>query len=325
MLETQQIQQFQELFKQSQKLVLINHIQMDPDAYGSLGAFYLVAKALGKEMIVINDELPPEDFAFLGINNIFQTSIDIEEFDPDMILSFDAASEGRLGEIYVKNRDYIQGKNFVVFDHHSTNPGFGNLNFVYPESPSTCEIIFELFEKMGLEKYISKEVATLLTAGIHTDTNVFYNQNTRPETLEIAAKLMRYGADFRGSIYNFFQSFSMEKLKLYSTVGNKIVAYKNKKVFGSIVNQKDFDSIGATKDDTSGIINRLSNLKGAEIVFIIYEYENETKVSMRSKGYDVGKICASFPGGGGHKNAAGFTSDLATEKIIEKILEQIEL
>lgn len=92
----EKITKLKKLIENSNRILLINHIRMDPDAFGSLTAFYYILKKLNKNVKAINDENKPESFVFLDKNQIFEPNLDLKEFNPDLIISFDAASIGQL-------------------------------------------------------------------------------------------------------------------------------------------------------------------------------------------------------------------------------------
>ncbi|MDD2907246.1 MAG: DHH family phosphoesterase [Candidatus Gracilibacteria bacterium] len=317
------IKKLEKLIKKSKKILLINHIRMDPDAFGGLASFYYILEKLKKNVVAVNDMLPPTNFDFLESSNIIKTDFDIKNFKPDLIISFDAASTGQLGETYIKNEDIFKNTPFVVIDHHMTNHGFGSINIVNPDYSSTCELTFHIIEKIGFTKYITPKIATLLTAGIHTDTNIFYNQNTTSSTLITAAKLMDLGADFRAPMYNFFQKATYEKTKLVGIVFNKLQKSDNGKIIWAKIKKSEFKKTNTGDEDTSGIINRLINIEGCEVAFLIHELGDEVKASFRAKEYNVGDFCASF-GGGGHKLAAGFRTSKKLDEIEAEILEKLK-
>ena len=188
----EKITKLKKLIENSDKILLINHIRMDPDAFGSLSAFYYILRDnFNKEVKAINDESKPENFKFLDENQVFEPNLDLKEFNPDLIISFDAASKEQLGETYKNNENIFNNTDFVVIDHHITNLGFGTLNIIDTKSSSTCELVFEILEYFDWNKYITPKIATLLNAGMLTDTNMYYNQNTTAKTLETAAKLLK--------------------------------------------------------------------------------------------------------------------------------------
>ncbi len=318
------IKKFKKLLNESQNIILINHIRMDPDAFWSLSAFYYILKKnLNKNIIAINDEQRPENFSFLDENNIFITNPNLKDFNPDLIISFDASSLDQLWKSYKNNIDAFNKTNFIVIDHHITNPWFWNINIINTKSSSTCELIFEILENFSYTKYITPKIATLLNAWILTDTNMYYNQNTTPKTLEIAAKLMKLWSDYRTPIFEFFKQKSFEKTKLFWIALEKTQKNQNWKIIYTSLSKEDFKKAWATNQDTNWIIDMMINIKWAEIAFIIYTLNNwENKTSFRSKNFNVWKLCEKF-WGWWHKLAAWFSSMKNILEIQNEILKKI--
>jgi len=315
----------EQAIKKSNRIVLINHIRMDPDAFGSLSAFYYILKELNKKVIAINDDKKPESFSFLDSENIFEINIDLKKYNPDLIISFDAASLWQLGETYIKNKETFDKTPFFVIDHHITNPWFWKINIIDTTSSSTCELVFEILERFNLVKYITPKIATLLNAWMLTDTNMYYNQNTTSKTLQIASKLLELWSDFRSPIYEFFKQKTFEKTKLFWIALSKIQTSSNWKIVYTTLTKQDFINTKATDQDTNGIIDMMINISWAEIAFIVYSLDKWwNKASFRSKTFNVWEFCESF-WWGWHKLAAWFSSDEEIEKIVENIFDKLKI
>lgn len=313
-------EKLKKLIQDSKKILLMNHIKMDCDAFWSLWALYLLLEKLWKNVKAINDSETPKDFEFLLDKRIIEPELDIKNFDPDLIISLDSASTSQLWEIFLKNEVFFQTKDFVVIDHHQTNPWFWSLNLVFPDYSSTCELLFDIFKDIWLINLIDKKIATLLIAWIHTDTNIFYNQNTTSNTFLVASELLKLWADFRSPIYNFFQKISLKRLKLFWKAISSLKVKKDL-VYGKL-SLNDFEKTRTSLEDTAGIVNRLSNIEESEVVFMIYETEKWVKVSFRSKTLDIWSFCASFENWWWHKNAAGFYLEKNLDEAEKIILER---
>lgn len=314
--------ELKKLIENSEKILLINHIKMDADAFWSLAAFYLILEKIWKKVKAINDSETPKDFDFLLEKRIIESDLYIKKFSPDLIISLDAASTSQLWETFLKNENIFKNTNFVVIDHHQTNIWFWNLNLIFPKYSSTCELLFDIFEEIWFLDLIDNKIATLIISGIYTDTNIFYNQNTTPNTHKVAARLLELKADFRSPIYNFFQKISLKRLKLFWKAIQNL--QKEKNLIYGFLEKKDFLETDTTLEDTSWIINKLSNIEENEVICMIYETENWTKISFRSKNIDVWSFCASFPNWWWHKNAAGFNLEKNLEEAKKIILEKFE-
>lgn len=317
------IEKLWELIKNSKKILLINHVNMDPDAFGSLWAFYYILQKINKEVKAVNDSMPSEQFSFLNSSEIIETDLDIEKYNPDLIIAFDSGTESKLWETYKKYKKIFLEKNFVVIDHHETNKWYWTLNIINYVS-STCEIVFSILKQLWLDKHITKKEATLLTAWIHSDTNVFYNINTSPNTLRIAAELMELWADFRIPMYNFYHKISYDWAKFYWRAFNKIQKNKNWKIVWCKITKKDFLETNCTEKSIFLIKEKIINIDWAEIAFIIYETWEKTKITFRSQSYDVWKLCSKYPGWWWHKLSAWFLSDKNIDEIEKEILEKLK-
>jgi len=294
------------LIHKSKKIVLINHIRMDPDAFWSLMGFYYILKKMNKIVKAINDENRPENFNFLD-ENIFENNLDLKIFNPDLIISFDASSLSQLWNTYIKNEQIFKNKDFIVIDHHITNNWFWKINIINTNSSSTCELIYDILHKLKLNNLIDSHIATLLNTWIITDTNIYYNVNTSVHTMKVVYELKTLWADSRTCIFEFFKKNSFEKTKLLAIALNKIKRNNNNKIIWTKLNNTDYKKTNTLDKDVEGIINMLINIDNSEIAFIIYPLNNgDYKISFRSKSYDVSKLCENF-WWWGHKQAAAFS------------------
>lgn len=317
--------EFWKLLAKSKNILLINHVRMDPDAFWSLGWLYFLLQKKWYNLAAINDDNTPVDYKFLNANEIINPELNISEFQPDLIISLDAASIWQLWETYINNQEIFDSTDFVVIDHHKTNPGFGTLNIIDVESSSTCELLFRALEHIWLDKDIDSHIATLLSAGIHTDTNIFYNENTTPTTLRVAAKLMELWADFRAPMYEFYKKKTFKRTKLWWEVLKDIQQTADGKITYACVDDEIFKKTDTTSWDTTGITNEfLANMDGSEVCFLLYPiWKWKIKWSLRSKSIDVSSVCAEL-WWWGHKLAAWFSTELTMGEITDILLEKLK-
>ncbi len=321
----QKIAEFWKKLALAKNILLINHIRMDPDCFWSLTALYLILKKLNYNVAAINDEKSPADFSFLWMDDIVTPELDIKQFSPDLIISLDAASLDQLWNTYKNNIEIFKNTDFVVFDHHITNPWFWSLNIIDTKSSSTCELLFRVLESIWLDSYIDPKIATLLTTWIHTDTNIFYNSNTTPTTLHTAAKLMELWADFRSPMFHFYKKKNLTKSRLWWEVLKNLKSSENWKIVWGLIPKELFEKTNTTDKETSWLINEfLSNMEWMEVCFLIY-YIDDTKLktSFRSTGYDVASLCASY-GWWWHKQAAWFYTELSMKEAEKEILDKLK-
>jgi phosphoesterase RecJ-like protein len=229
----------------------------------------------------------------------------------DAIVVLDTGDLEHLGQFYEENTDLFFRVPVINIDHHISNTGYGTLNFVDVTASSTTHILYQLFlEEEKFQKFLTPEIATLFLTGLIVDTGSFQHTNTSPKALEFAADLLERGAKQQEIIQNVYKTKQLSTLKLWGRVLSRIEEDRVLKIVWSSVTKEDLAETGTTLDDAAGIIDELmTNAPGAEIVVLFKDAEESVlSVSLRSKSFavDVLPIAQHF-GGGGHKQAAGFS------------------
>jgi len=230
----------------------------------------------------------------------------------DLIVVMDAGSLDHLGAIYDKNTELFFEAPIINIDHHTSNTDFGQINLVDPVASSTTEVMFPLLKEMEAKynkKFITKDVATLLLAGIITDTGSFQHANTSPQSMEAAADLLDLGGRQQEIIKNIYKTKKLSTLKLWGSVLSKVKVDPVYRMVWSTISEDDLAESGAKPEESDGVVDDLlTNAPGAEVIFLVkYNSNNLVSVSMRSTSdqVNVGKITSEM-GGGGHVRAAGF-------------------
>ena len=297
---------------------------MDPDAFWSLSGFYQILKKLWKNVLAINDEQTPDNFWFLWQNHIINSDADIKTFNPDLIISFDASSIDQLWKQYSENTDVFNNTDFFVIDHHLSNPWFGQYNIIKTDYSSTCEIVYEIIEELNYIEFMDPQIATCIFTGMITDTNIFYNQNTTPNTHRVAAGLMNHWADFRAPIFEFYKKKSFSQSKLWWEILRELQQVKInwKLITYAVVEPEHFKNTWTTDEDISGLINEfLSNMENSDVCFLLYPLKDWLiKASFRSKEIDVSKICQKY-WWWGHKLAAWCSVEMNINEFEKEIIK----
>lgn len=230
----------------------------------------------------------------------------------DLILTVDTASLQQLGRFYEDNIALFSQIPVINIDHHPSNENFGRINYVDIMASATTEMITALFEKMEEEfnmKLLDEDIATLLLAGIITDTGSFQNANTTPRSFATAAKLIRHGARQQEIIQNIFKTKQLSQLKLWGRILTNIKIEEPYRLVWTVITRKDFLDTGSKEDETGGIIDELlTNAPGTEVVVLLKEKDGKIlsgSVRTTSDNIDASAIAAMFSGGG-HVRAAGF-------------------
>lgn len=299
-------------------VAIAGHVRPDGDCVGSCMGMYLYLKDNYPQLQVdVYLEEVREVFSF--IKDIREAKQEWQEGAVyDLFLAFDVSSRDRIG---VASQVMDTAKKTVCVDHHVTNAGVAQKNYIVPDASSTCEVLYELLEN---EK-ISKEAAEALYTGIVHDTGVFQYSCTGTRTMEIAGKLMAKGIDFTSIIKDSFYTKTYAQNQIMGrTVLESIMLLDGKCIVGYL-RQKDLKFYGVTPKDLDGIVNQLQNTQGVEAAIFLYETGvQEYKVSMRSNGIvDVAKISAYF-GGGGHVKAAGCTMQGSVHDVVNSLTYDIE-
>jgi bifunctional oligoribonuclease and PAP phosphatase NrnA len=212
----------------------------------------------------------------------------------------------------------------VNIDHHHDNTRFGDVDLVVEEASSTGEVLAELLAELGV--VLTPPIAEALYTAIVTDTGRFQYSNTTPKALRLAAELVEAGADVTKVFVEVYESMPFPKLKLLARALERATPLVEGRVVVSDLVRGDFEAAGAQEPYSEGIIDHLRSVEGAELVALVRELPNGAasarKGSLRSRpdGVDVSAIARSF-GGGGHKRAAGFSTDLPMDEITRVIVD----
>ena len=299
-------------------VAISGHIRPDGDCIGScLGVWNYIQDNYPDIQADVYLEQIVSKFRFLKGADLVKTDCS-EERNYDLFISLDASDRERLGEA-VKYLD--TAKRSVCVDHHITNPGFADENWIVADASSASELAWEIME----EEKISKNAAEALYMGIAHDTGVFQYSNTSPKTMQIAGSLIAKGINFSQIVDNtFYKKTYIQNQILGRALVESILLLDGRIIVGR-VRQKDMEFYGAIPADLDGIVSQLRVTDGVEVAIFLYETGNhQYKVSLRSNGpVDVSAVCAYF-GGGGHVKAAGCTMYGTVYDVINNLTLHIE-
>lgn len=230
----------------------------------------------------------------------------------DLIITVDTGDLSQLGRFYEDNTELFTQIPVINIDHHASNGHFGRINYVDIMSSATTEMLvkfIEDLEKATDSKLMDEDIATLLLAGIITDTGSFQNANTTPRSFSASAQLIRYGARQQEIIQHVFKTKRLSTLRLWGRILSNIKLDQKHRFVWSTISRKDFADTQSREDETGGIIDELmTNAPGTEVVLILkHRFDGFISGSVRttSQAIDSSKIAGLF-GGGGHVQAAGF-------------------
>ncbi|BDI32258.1 phosphoesterase RecJ-like protein [Capsulimonas corticalis] len=289
-----------EAIRQANTLVFACHVNPDGDALGSMIGLALALTPLQKKITLLSADGVPEMYKFLPGAELVQRGSDEAEFDLAIVL--DSGDLSRVGASVLPVVE--RARKTIDIDHHVTANSFGDIRVLNSKAASTSEIVYALVLAMGLP--IDKAIATCLFTGVITDTGSFRFQNVTPNTFHVAASLLEHGAPPAYISENVFENRSFAATKMLGATLSTLTSTANGRVIWAHASLEDFVALGATDEDTEGIVNYVRGVRDAEVgVFFREMPGGSVRISLRSRDtVNVAEIAAQF-GGGGHKMAAG--------------------
>ena len=300
-----------------ERFLVTTHENADGDALGSLLAMHLALERLGKDsvMYLLGPAPLPGEYRFLPLGELRRELPD--DAAERVLVAVDCANESRLGP----DPAILHQAPFTIdIDHHHDNSRFGDVSLVVPDASSTGEVLRDVFAALGVE--LTPEIAEPLYAALVTDTGRFQYANTTPKALRLAAELVEAGADVHRVFQGVYETVQFAKLKLLARALDRAQVHEGGRLVVSYLLRTDFAEVGAAEPYSEGIIDYLRAVEGADMAALIREPPRggtpARRVSLRASvdEIDVSAI-ARKSGGGGHRQAAGFSSDLPIEEIAE--------
>jgi bifunctional oligoribonuclease and PAP phosphatase NrnA len=308
-----------EALRSHDRFIVTTHENPDGDALGSLIAMTFALRELGKDATMyLFGEVPiPKEYEFMDFTGLVRGP------NPDSsdlaVVALDCANERRLGP---ETALLEKAKLVVDIDHHHDNTRFGKVNLIVGHASSTGEILADVFKAIGAE--LTPQIAEALYIAVVTDTGRFQYANTTAKALRLAAELVEAGADVHRVFQGVYENVAFAKLKLVARALENAEVFEGGRVIVSHLEREDFDAAGAEEPYSEGIIDYLRAVEGAELAALIREPPTGNgpthRVSLRTTEADLDvSAIARLSGGGGHRQAAGFSSEASIEEITEFI------
>jgi phosphoesterase RecJ-like protein len=305
--------------RENERFLLATHVNPDGDAIGSLAALALVLKKMGKQVTAYCQDEVPGFLQFLPYSQLIVREIPrTEHFDLAVVL--DCGELERIGSAVQSLR---KAKRIIHIDHHSPGNNFGQLNLVKPESSSTAEILYDIFQ--AIPTALDVDVAENLYTAILTDTGSFRFANTTEKALVIAAEMVALGVVPEKVASAVYHSMSPERLKLLVLSLNTLTLRCEGRLAAIWVSREMFEETGTSSMETEGFVNYPRALNSTEMALFFKEMRSgEVNVSLRSRGTQNVANFARFYGGGGHQDAAAFRCEGLLSQVIETVLTAAE-
>ena len=302
--------------------LVTTHENPDGDALGSLLAMKLALDRLRKDavMYLAGPLSLPQEYAFMRLDELRRDLPDDAALR--VLIAVDCANESRLGP----DPEILMSVSSVVnIDHHHDNSRFGDVNLVVSEASSTGEVLRDVFRELGLE--ITPDIAEALYIALVTDTGRFQYTNTTPKALRLAAELVEAGANIHKVFQGVYESVQFAKLKLLARALERAQVFEGGRIVVSNLRREDFTDVGAAEPYAEGIIDYLRAVEGADMAVLIREPPRSDgptrRVSLRASvdELDVSAIARKW-GGGGHRQAAGFSTDAPVEEVTASLCRE---
>jgi phosphoesterase RecJ-like protein len=315
--------------RDAEKLVVVAHENPDGDALGSLVAMQGILTAIGKDclMFISARELPlPQEYSFFPLAGLVsEPPADVEE---RTIVFLDCGNIERNPAEAFRRRGR-DGLRILNIDHHHDNTRFGTVNLVVPEASCTAEIIWGLMKELGVSPSVT--VAEALYVGLITDTGRFMYENTGRRAHLMAADLIDAGVDVHEIYRRVYEGVPYGKLALLARGLANVERYDDGRLTISALSAGDFSASDAEESYSEGVIDHLRAVQGTRVAALIRDRLNgpnvagARKVSLRAgdDSIDVSAI-ARAQGGGGHRQAAGFSTELSNDELVRFLRQQLD-
>jgi bifunctional oligoribonuclease and PAP phosphatase NrnA len=303
-------------------VVLAGHVQPDADALGSTLSLAEGLRRRGARVLATFPDpftLPASLGWLPGAEGLVPSSA--VPSSPDVFVSLDAASPSRLGELAVL---LDNAGTSVVIDHHASNPGFGDVGLVDGSAPATVSLVADLLDELGIA--IDPQLATCLYAGLSADTGSFRFGNTRPDTHELAARLLATGIDHSAISRRLFDTAPFGWLGLLSVVTGRAVLEPD--VGSGLVwtwsSAAEAAEHGLPAEQLEALVDVVRSTQEADVACVLKGQEDGSwSVSLRSRGRtDVARVAMAL-GGGGHAAAAGYSSAADRESTVAALRTEL--
>jgi phosphoesterase RecJ-like protein len=307
-----------------QKFLLTTHESPDGDALGSLLAMHEILRQMGKDSVMFmsaTDFPLPYEYRHMPLEEVRQELP--EDADERTVVFLDCGNPDRMPVTFLQREE----AHILNIDHHHDNTCFGTTNLVVADASSTAEIVYGLTSDLPVD--ITPRIAEALYIALVTDTGKFQYDNTTAASHLMAAALIEAGVDVHEIFRQIYEKAPFEKVQLLGRVLNRTVRYDGGRLTVSHILREDYEATKADEGYSEGIVDHIRAVEGTVVAALIRdqlrpEREGIRKVSLRAATptIDVSAI-ARKEGGGGHRQAAGFSTRKSDEDLIEFLRSEL--
>jgi phosphoesterase RecJ-like protein len=308
------------------KLLLTTHENPDGDALGSLLAMHGILTQLGKDslMFMSPDEFPlPWEYRGLQFEGL--VGLPPDDVAERTIVFLDCGNIDRMPVDFLQ----AEGLHILNIDHHHDNTRFGTVNLVRPEASCTAEIVWQLAKELGAE--ITPEIAHALYVGLVTDTGRFMYENSSPTAHRMAAELIEAGVQPHVVYRQLYEDLPFRRLQLLQRALASVERHDEGAITIAHLTKPDYEDTGALETDSEGVVDHMRAVEGTRVAVLVRELlsddrEGMRKVSLRATdgSVDVSRVAREF-GGGGHPQAAGFSTSVPYPELVSQLRGMVGL
>jgi phosphoesterase RecJ-like protein len=314
-------QSIAEAIHAAETIAILSHMRPDGDAIGSQLALTLSLRQLGKQVVAWNENGLPDSFRFLRYSELVTMPPPPAEARIfDLAIALDTATKQRLGTTLNAIRS---ARYWINIDHHASNPGYGDLNYIDSSAPATGQIIYDFLQSQALP--LTQEAADALYVAISADTGSFRYPNARARTFEIAAHLISAGVNAGELARHLYDSHPKRRILLLGELLRNARFDAEDRVASLALTRETKNRYQVKPEDIDGLIDSIRAVDTVAVAIFFEELEDcRIRVSMRSKDdrIDVSRLCAEF-GGGGHALAAGARARGSLGEVSARVLERV--
>ena len=307
----------EQALRRHHRILISTHVSPEGDALGSALALAHALRDMGKEVLVVNRDPVPRLLDFLPSKGLFRQVSRVED-GYEVLVVVDCGDLQRTA-LFNERRPPV----VVNIDHHVTNRGFGQINWVEPDASATGEMIADLLTAMKAP--MTPQIALCIYTALMTETGSFKYSNTTPRVFRLAAELSEQGVQPAIVAQKIYERNTLPRLKLLGALLERLELNADRTVAWVTIPADVFTRTGTTAEDTEDFVNYPRSLEATQVAMLIRDAgSGSVKVSFRASGdVDVSAIASQF-GGGGHRKAAGCTVEGAIETVRARVIAAAE-
>jgi len=311
-----------QVIRDNQSFVILSHVRPDGDAIGSQIALGESLEAMGKTVYLVNEDGLPSALDFLpGSEKIIKPKAGDAPLDVDIAIALDCATKPRLGDNALAAA--ANAKTWINMDHHKSNPGYGDLNFIDSSSPATGQILYDFILAENLP--FPPATCDSIYVAVSTDTGSFRYPSTTQHTYEMAADLVKRGVDVGAINEATYERNPYRRVELLRRLLNTLHLNEECTVADWQLHHSVKEELNLKPDDSEDLIDNIRAIDTVKVAAFFEELKGDSiRVSLRSKTDDIDacEIAQQF-GGGGHSRAAGIRMDGPIESARERVLAAV--